>query len=146
MDRVQTAVSRFNEGCNCSQAILWTYGEPFGLSRAAALRLASGFGGGMGRMGDTCGAVTGAFMVLGLQSGPTTAKDDKAKEKTYQRVRQFAERFKAHNGSLVCRDLIGCDISSPEGLQQAKQQKLFSTICAKLVQDAAELLEELLAE
>jgi C_GCAxxG_C_C family probable redox protein len=146
MDRVQAAVSRFQEGCSCSQAILSTYGPMYGLSAETALKVAAGFGGGMGRMAETCGAVTGAFMVLGLKCGPTTAEDQKAKEKTYELVRQFAARFKARNRSLACRDLLGCDISSPEGYQQAKGQKLFSTICPKIVQDAAEILGQLLAD
>ncbi len=146
MDRVQTAVARFQEGCNCSQAILSAYGEPLGVSGEAALKLAAGFGGGMGRMGGTCGAVIGAVMVLGLKYGPTAAEDDEAKEKTYELVRQFAARFQARHGSLLCRDLLGCEISSPEGLQRAIDQKLFSTICRPLVQDAAEILEPLLSD
>jgi C_GCAxxG_C_C family probable redox protein len=145
MGRVQTAVSRFQAGCNCSQAILWTYGELLGLSRETALKMAAGFGGGMGRMAETCGAVTGAFMVLGLKHGPASVEDQAAKEKTYELVREFAGRFKARNGSLVCRDLLGCDVSLPEGWQRAKQEKLFSTICPKIVQDAAEIIEQFLA-
>jgi len=146
MDRVQTAVARFGEGCSCSQAILWTYGEPLGLSRETALKMAAGFGGGMGRMAETCGAVTGAFMVLGLKHGPASVDDQGAKEKTYELVRQFAGSFKTRHGSLVCRDLLGCDLSSPDGWQRAKEEKLFSTICPKIVEDAAEILEELLRE
>lgn len=116
------------------------------MDRETALKLAAGFGGGMGRMADTCGAVTGAFLALGLKYGPATAGDSRAKEKTYELVREFASRFKARNGSLACRDLLGCDISAPDGWQRARQQKLTSTVCPKIVQDAAETLEELLAE
>lgn len=145
MSRVDRAVSCFKSGLNCSQAILFTYGEQFGLTREAALKLAAGFGGGMGRLGDTCGAVTGAFMVLGLKHGPAELADQQAKDTAYERVREFAHRFRARNGTTVCRDLIQCDIDTPEGLARAREQGLFTTICPKFVQDAAEILEEMLA-
>ena len=142
MTRAAAAVSCFKQGCSCSQAILSTYGPLSGLDQETALRLAAGFGGGMGRMGETCGAVTAAFMVLGLQSEGLSAESPKAREKTYERVREFARRFEARNGSIVCRDLLGCDISTAEGFKLAREKKLISTICPKMVQDAAEILEE----
>ena len=145
MSRIESAVSLFNKGYSCSQAVLSTYGPQYGLDEAAALRLATAFGAGMGRMADTCGAVTGAFMVLGLKHGTTLPDDREGKERTYQRVRQFASRFKARCGSAVCRDLLGCDISTPEGLDLARQRGLFATACPRFVQTAAEILEELLA-
>ena len=118
----------------------------FGLDRDTALKLAIGFGGGMGRMAGTCGAVTGAFMVLGLKCGATQADDKEAREQAYERVREFARRFEARNGSIVCRDLIGCDISTPEGLAMAREKELFATVCPRFVQEAAEVLEEMLGE
>jgi len=143
MSRVEAAVACFQSGYCCSQAILATYAELFALDRELALKLAAGFGGGMGCTADTCGAVTGAFMVLGLRYGNTVPVRS-AKEAAYQWVRQFSERFKGRHGSLRCRDLLGCDISTPEGFQVALNRKLFSTVCPKVVQDAAEILEELL--
>ncbi len=142
--RVEHAVSLFAEGYSCSQAILAAYGETFELARQTALRLAAGFGGGMGRMAGTCGAVTGAFMVLGLRYASTSAEASEAKERLYGLVRTFADRFKARNASTVCRDLLGCDISSPEGFERARTEGLILRICPKLVQDAAEILETLL--
>lgn len=144
MSRVEQAVSCFKSGFNCSQAVLSTYAEDFELDQEAALKLAAGFGGGMGRMAGTCGAVTGAFMVLGLKHGPTEPGDQTGRETVYERVREFAKRFEAHNGTTVCRNLIQCDIDTPEGLAMARQQKLFATVCPKFVQDAAEILEEML--
>ncbi len=79
MDRVETALSRFQEGFSCSQAILSTYGEEVGLARSLGLKLAAGFGGGMA---ETCGAVTGAFMVVGLKHGRTKVGDSTARGKT----------------------------------------------------------------
>jgi C_GCAxxG_C_C family probable redox protein len=127
------------EGFNCSQAVFSTYAQ--GIDQETALKIASGFGGGMGRMGETCGAVTGAMMVLGLRFG-ADQPDREAKERVYARIREFADRFQARNGSTFCRDLLGCDISTPDGYEQAKI--LFPTVCPKYVRDACEILEEML--
>jgi C_GCAxxG_C_C family probable redox protein len=123
--------------------LLSTYGERFGLDREMAFKVAGVFGSGMGR-GDTCGAVTGAFMVIGLKHGKTKGSDDASQERTDELARQFAERFIARNSSIVCRELLGCDISTSEGLKAAKKEKHFKKRCPKFVQDAAEILEEML--
>jgi len=93
-------------------------------------------------LAETCGAVTGAFMVLGLTFG-SAASDREAKEAVYTRVREFAERFKARHGSLLCRDLLGCDLNTPEGLALAQEKKLSSTVCPPYVETAAKILEEM---
>ena len=100
----------------------------------------------MGRMAGTCGAITGAFMVLGLKYGATSSEDRQAKELTYEKVREFAARFNVRNGSVECRELLGCDISTPEGLQEFKDKGLLSTLCPKFVRDVAEILEEMLKD
>jgi C_GCAxxG_C_C family probable redox protein len=145
MSRIEAAASRFAEGYNCSLAVLSAYAPVVGLAEETALKIAAGFGGGMGRMAETCGAVTGALMVLGLKHG-ATSPDREAKERIYEQVREFAKRFKARNGSLVCRELLGCDISTPEGLQRAREADFVSKICPKFVRDAAEILKEMLAQ
>jgi C_GCAxxG_C_C family probable redox protein len=142
MDRINRAVARFKEGFNCSQAVLSVYGPQFGLFRETALKLACGFGGGM-RMGQVCGAVTGAFMVLGLKYGQSDAENKKSKETTYRLVEEFTEKFRARNGSVICKELLGCDISTPEGLKTAIEKGLFRNFCPQIVQDAAEILEEM---
>jgi C_GCAxxG_C_C family probable redox protein len=144
MSDVERAVSAFKEGFLCSQAITSTYGTKFGLERENALRIASGFGGGMGRLGETCGAVTGAIMVIGLASGWVSAGDGDAKEQTFTLIRKLVDEFTARNGTVRCKDLIDCDISTTEGLELARRQDVFMTRCPKFVQDAAEILEELL--
>ena len=146
MEAKAMAVARFNEGYSCSQAVFSAYAERFDLDRETALRISSTFGGGMGRMAHTCGAVTGALMALGLKYGATDAADKETKERAYALVKEFAEKFEFRNGSITCKDLIGCDISTPEGLKIAREQELFSKICPKLVKDAAEIVEEMLAE
>ncbi len=142
MSRIETAVSRFAEGYNCSQAVLSAYAGRFGLDDETAMKLAAGFGGGMGRMADTCGAVTGAFMVLGLQCGQALPERE-AKEAVYCRIREYARRFRKRHGSLVCRELLECDISVPEGVQRARELELFSKKCPQFVRDACEILEEI---
>lgn len=144
MSKVEEAVTCFKEGYICSQAILATYGTQFGLNRDIALKIADGFGGGMGRMGETCGAVTGALMVIGLKHGRTMVEDTKAHEMTYGLVNEFVRRFKSRNGSVTCRELLKCDISTPEGLKTARQQNLFNTVCPAYVRDAAEVIEDIL--
>jgi C_GCAxxG_C_C family probable redox protein len=143
MTKIEDAVAYFKEGFSCSQAIVAAYGPTVGVDRDTALKIASGFGGGMGRLAETCGAVTGGFMVLGLKYG-SAASDREAKEAVYTRVREFAERFKARHGSLLCRDLLGCDLNTPEGLALAQEKKLSSTVCPPYVETAARILEEMM--
>ncbi len=146
MNKVESAVFSFNNGFNCSQSVLLAYCQEFGLDSQVASRLSTGFGGGMGRMAGVCGAVTGAFMVLGLKYGKMRAEDNEPKQKTYKLVRKFAEKFKARNDSIACKDILGYDISTPQGLRTAREEALFSKLCPKFVQDAAEILEEMLRD
>lgn len=145
MTRIEEAVAYFKQGYSCAQSIVAAYGPTVGLDRDTALRIASGFGGGMGRLAETCGVVTGAFMVLGLKFGTSTT-EPQAKETVYALVREFAERFKACHGSIVCRDLLGCDLSTPEGAAQAREKKLFSRACPPYIETAAAILEEIMGD
>ncbi len=143
MDSVSKAVERFRGGCACSQAILATYGPDYGLGEEQALRLAAGFGGGMRRAG-TCGAVTGAFMVLGLaKSGAGSAAAD-GRQAACDAVTAFSTAFGERQGSVECRELLGCDISTPEGSAAAREANLFQTRCVDLVRCSADLLESML--
>ena len=144
MNRVEQAVSCLKEGFSCAPAVLSAFASEFGVDIETALKIAAGFGGGMSRMGGTCGALTGAFMVIGLKYGKTKAEDDQAKEKTYELVREFAKRFKSRNGTIVCNELLGCDLGTPEGMKLAKEKGAIDTFCPKFVQDAVEILEEML--
>ena len=143
MSRVEQAVERFKNGYNCSQAVVSSYSEEFGLDCAMASKVATGFGGGM-HIDSVCGAVTGAFMVLGLKYGNATAQDKAAKAKTYEKVVEYTNRFKARNGSVLCKELLGCDISKPDGMKKAQEDELFGSVCPNMVRQAAEILEEML--
>jgi C_GCAxxG_C_C family probable redox protein len=144
MNRIDSAVSCFREGFCCTQALLSSYGTQYGLNRETALRVSAAFGGGMSPMGETCGAATGALMVIGLRHGNTIAKDKWPKERTYGRAREFVDRFQSRNGSIVCRQMLGCDISTPEGMNLAEEKELFASICPKFVRDSAEIIEQIL--
>jgi C_GCAxxG_C_C family probable redox protein len=144
MNKAEQASMAFQQGQSCSQAILSAYGPAYGLTPEQALGLGSSFSGGMA-MAETCGAVTGALMVLGLDrcSNPAAAQGP-GRAEAKDAVLKFAEAFKAKNGSLLCRELLSCDISDPKGLALAREKGLFRTICPKFVKDAAEILNELL--
>ncbi len=142
MDKVQEAVSVFQSGFNCAQAIVRIYGPEYGLSALDALKVSCGFGGGM-RRGDTCGAVTGALMVLGLRYGPKDVTETSAKNDVYPKVTEFCSRFESRCGYINCRDLLGCDVSTEEGMKQAKKNNIFKTVCPRMVKTAAEILEEM---
>jgi C_GCAxxG_C_C family probable redox protein len=143
MDRIGTAVAAFSEGFSCSQAVFSAFSKELGIDGADALKIASAFGGGMASMGMTCGAVTGALMVIGTKYGRVRAEDTAAKEKTYELAREFMRRFGERHGSIVCRDLLDADISTPKGKQRASESGLFSTLCPRLVADAVTILEEI---
>ncbi|MBH1940602.1 C_GCAxxG_C_C family protein [Mobilitalea sibirica] len=142
MNKAKEAVQCFHEGYNCSQAVFSSYSEELGLERDTALKIACPFGGGMGRMGKTCGAVTGAFMLIGLKHG--TYQSDQSKETTYRLVQEFTEKFKEMYGSIECKDLLNCDISTEGGRAFASEHGLFDKLCPIYVEDAVKLIEELM--
>lgn len=146
MNDSDAAVAAFNGGINCAQAILSTYGLQYGIDKSTALKISLGFGAGMGRLSETCGAVTGAIMVLGLKHATGDSSPQEKKENAYAAVREFVRRFEERNGSVVCRKLLGCDLSTPEGMRKAKDLDLVKKVCPKMVADAAEILDEMLAE
>ena len=141
-NRVDVALSRFSEGFSCSQSVLVAFAPDLGLDADAAFRVSAAFGGGMGRTGGTCGAVTGALMVLGLRYGPTVA-DKMAKELTYAQARDLITRFEARHSATVCADLLGVNISTPQGQSAARDANLFKTVCPVLVASAVAILQEM---
>jgi len=125
---------------NCSQAVLSVFAEDLALSKETALKVASGFGGGA-RNAQLCGAVTGAIMALGLKYYDIKQEPAKAKQAVYKKVVQFTDKFKAKNGSIVCKELLGCDISTEEGMKRVEEEDLHNKVCSGLVEKAVEILE-----
>jgi C_GCAxxG_C_C family probable redox protein len=144
MSNVERAVAEFLSGFNCAESIVAAYARECGLDKDTARKLACGLGAGMGRMAQVCGAVSGAFIVLGLHYGRTSPADNQAKEKVYGLVRKFTDEFKKRKGSIICKDLLGCDISTPEGFKYGFDHGLTKTICPECVRAAAEIVESLL--
>ncbi len=139
----ETAQALFKEGFSCSQAVLAAFAADSGLGRELALKISQPFGGGIARLADWCGAVTGALMVIGLRHGRTRAEDVAARDTTYALVQEFVRRFKARRDALRCRDLLGCDIGTPAGAQEAADRGLHDNFCPGLIADAVEILEDL---
>ena len=136
------AVERFCDGCNCSQAVLTVYAERYGLDQTLAMRIATGLGGGVGRMGSVCGTLTGAALVLGLAHGPSNSEGRNAKEATYSATRQLQERFIERHGSHQCRELLEKDLSIDEEYRQARELGLFKTRCPNYVETVVTLLDQ----
>jgi len=144
MNKSEKAVKYFIDKFNCSQAVFAAFSPEFGIPENVAFKIGCPFGAGMGRMQETCGAVTGAFMVIGLKHGKSNREEDHLKELSYKLVNNFTERFKSRNKTIRCRDLIGIDISTKEGLEKARKLGIFDTLCVKFVKDSVEITEEIL--
>jgi C_GCAxxG_C_C family probable redox protein len=142
-DAREEAAELFASGVNCAQAVLGAFSESTGLPPETAFRVAAGFGGGVGRTGGLCGAISGAVMALGLLEPVSDPRDPAAKARIYERVQTFLEEFGRVHGNLACRDLLGCDISTPEGFLEARRQGLLDSRCPEFVRTAAELVEEM---
>ncbi|MBY8989814.1 MAG: C_GCAxxG_C_C family protein [Candidatus Lokiarchaeota archaeon] len=144
MSKVEEAISYFKDKYNCAQSILGPFCVQYGLDKNTALKLATGFGGGMAGFGRTCGVVSGAYMVIGLKHGMGIKDDIKLKEKTYQLIQEFSRRFTDIHDSVICRELLGCDIGTTEGKQFYSQNELFEKNCLQYVKNAVEILEDIL--
>jgi C_GCAxxG_C_C family probable redox protein len=140
LPEVEEAAATFAQGFTCGQAVLGSFAERFGMRREQAFQVACAFGGGMARTGQLCGAVAGAQLVLGLALGQSKAGDQAARERTYAATKELWVRFRERHGSVVCRELLGVDIGTPEGQAVAKEAGLFETRCPQYVRDAAEIV------
>jgi C_GCAxxG_C_C family probable redox protein len=146
MNKEDLAMELFDRGYSCSQAVFAAYSEEFGLSRELALKISAPFRGGMGRLGKTCGALTGAFMVLGLKHGDVDPDDNARKDRVCVLVQELHRKFAEMHGATVCSELMGCDMSNPEARAQAVEKGLHRTLCLNLVRDAARIAGGLLEE
>ncbi len=142
-DPVERAAQLFAAGISCAPAVLAAFAPRLGMDEEHAARAASCFGGGMASAGRICGAVTGAMMAIGLRHGPGVQADAAAKKDAYDRARELWRRFTDRQGSIECRDILGVDISTPEGHAQASAQGLFKTRCAAAVRDAAGIVKDM---
>ncbi len=140
------AIDSFKSGLNCTQSVLTAYSDDLNFDNHLALRMACGFGAGMGRLQETCGAVTGSFMVLGIYNCKKHSANNDRKEKTYEMIQRFTDKFKAIHGTTDCKSLLNCDLRTEEGHQYAHDRQLFEIICEKCILDSIRIIEELIAE
>jgi C_GCAxxG_C_C family probable redox protein len=144
MTKSDDALASFRSGFTCSSAVFSTFSAELGLDPEAAKKISCGFGAGISKTGNICGAVSGAIMVIGLKYGKTKEGDDAATEKTRALVRKFMQEFTERHGSVNCTELLGYNLSKPEEYDKARDCKLFVTKCPELVGDAAAILEKIL--
>jgi C_GCAxxG_C_C family probable redox protein len=145
MTYAEKALSYFNNNFNCSQAVFTTFATEMGIDEKTALMVSTNFGGGA-RCGELCGAVSGALMVLGLRHGHYDFKNAEQKTNAYNIASEFNKRFCEKNGSVVCRKLLGYNLTITEDIEVIKDKNLFKTICPQMVADATEIVEQMLSE
>ena len=145
MNYVDKAESYFNNNFNCCQAVFTTFATELGVDEELALKIATQFGGGA-RKGEMCGAVSGALMVLGLKYGHYHAQDNEEKTRAYRIAEDFMERFVAEKGTVVCRELLGYDVSKESDKIKIKELDLFKTVCPEMIRCATAIVEQMLKE
>lgn len=148
MNEKERAVELFHEGYNCAQSVFTAFSYRFGIDEETAKKISAGLGGGVGRMREVCGAVSGAAMVIGSVCSATEGKDSDSKQKNYELVREFADRFIKRNGSIVCRELLGLDVKMENTAKPDSRTAEYykKRPCVELVGDAAEILAEIIKE
>lgn len=147
MDKLteQEVLKGFSEGLDCSQQVLASVSEELKITKEDGYKVASAFGAGMGHA-DTCGCVTGALMALGLKYGHSKSNDVETKERLIQKKQEFEAEFKKQHKSCICREILGADLTTPDGMKQIQENKLLETICPKLVVSSSQILKRLLSE
>lgn len=136
------ATKNFKQGYNCAQSVLLAYAETCGLDNDTALKLASSFGGGMGRLREVCGAVTSMFAIAGLLKGYTTPNDDNTKAEHYQLIQDLAEEFKSKFGTIICRELLELPEGKDSPVPSKRTEEYYqSRPCEAFIRYASEIIE-----
>ena len=141
------AVACHHEGFSCSQSVFTSLCEEFGMDRVSALKVAGGFGSGIGHSTETCGAITGAVMLIGLKHGKFVPGDtERSDEKCYEVAQEFMKKFINEFGCFKCRDLLGADTNTEEGRQYVEDNDLYEVKCNVFIRRGAEIISEMLKE
>ena len=147
MTRREAAMANFKKGYNCSQSIVLAFADLLPADEKMLMKMASSFGGGMGRLREVCGSVSGMFMVAGLLYGYDGPETGQVKAEHYAGIQELAHRFEAKHGTIVCREMLGLsvrhDVPTPEARTEAYYKK---RPCAEIIGDAAEILEQYIEE
>lgn len=147
MTRKEKAMQSFLEGYNCSQCMILAFADLLTIDVDMALKIASPFGGGMGRLREVCGSVSGMFMILGYMKGYNEAEDYDGKKELYEHVQELARRYEEANGSIICRELLGLTVQREEAMPEKRSEEYYKKRpCAEKIGSAAEILEKYLQE
>jgi len=142
-NRISKAVELFKSGYNCSQSVVAAFADMYGFTEEQSLRMSASFGGGIGRMRQTCGAACGMFMLAGLETGAVNAKDREGKAANYALVQELAQEFEKRNGSMVCAKLLGLEKVEKSFVPEARTEQYYAKRpCAKMVEVAAQIWVE----
>ena len=140
-------MAHFREGYNCSQSLVLTFADLLPLEESVLLKLSSSFGGGMGRLREVCGAVSGMFLVCGLLYGYDGPETGPVKAEHYARIQELARRFEEKHGSIVCRELLGLSVRRESPVPEARTAEYYrKRPCPEIIGDAAEILERFISE
>ncbi len=141
----ESAVAKFSQGYNCAQAIIYAFSDDLGIDKETALKIATGFGAGMGRKQEVCGAVSGGIMVIGLKFGRGEKDERKVMDQAYVKVRTLMDRFSEKHGTFICRKLVGeCELTTDEGQKEYREKSLFQNVCKPCVATVAGILEDII--
>jgi len=144
-NRTEIAVSKFSEGYNCAQSVFYCFCDDLGFDKNTALKMACGFGAGMGRKEEVCGAVTGGIIVIGAKYGSGDGEDRAPTELTYKKTRELMDRFAEKHGTFICRKLLKeCELTTEEGQKHYKANNLSDTICKPCVRSVVEILDNIM--
>lgn len=147
MTRKEKGMQSFLDGYNCAQCLMIAFEDRLSVDIDTALKMASPFGGGMGRLREVCGSVSGMFLVLGCLKGYSKPGDYEGKKEIYEHVQELARRFEADNGSIICRELLGLDVKKDQPAPEKRTDEYYKKRpCAKKVGSAVEILEQYLKE
>ncbi|MFZ4462987.1 MAG: C-GCAxxG-C-C family protein [Bacteroidales bacterium] len=141
-DHVAEALELFKSGFHCSQAVLAPFREDFGLAQETLLKIASPFGGGLGGYGRTCGAISGAMLVIGLKYGTDNTTDSEAIKLCKDKTRELIEAFERTHGTSICNELVGFDRSNMQGAELMSMIPFFHNTCPKFLETVITFLEE----
>lgn len=144
-NKTETAVQKFNSGYNCAQSVLFAYSDDVNIDKNLALRIACGFGAGMGRKQEVCGAVTGGILAIGAKYGRGEDDEKAATEKTYEKTKELLNKFRSKHSTFICLELLdGCDLMTEKGQRYFRENNLKDKICNECVKDVVQILEDIL--
>jgi C_GCAxxG_C_C family probable redox protein len=145
MRKSEVAVDKFLDGYNCAQAVLYSFCDYLNFDKVTALKLSCGFGAGMSRKEEVCGAVSGGIMVIGMIYGRGENQDRSLTEQTYQITRELMDKFTERQGAFICRKLLGeCELTTLEGQKEFKEKDLLNKVCKECVRNVVEIIEEII--